>query len=615
MGPDNLVAHNPMGVAVSWGAYGNVVEGNIIRDNDAYGVAVTGDGSSARINRNRIYDNGDADLHLNNGWRGIYIEGPAEAPPPPVIADFDLASGHVAGVTCPRCRVEVFSSPEAQGRSFAGSTVADGAGAFEMSRLTFEYDRLTATATEDETTGSFSEPTTGTQQVFLLQMGNGHPRRQVVGADPQGAFNGLGEMYGLAPTVFGATPEQFVGQAVEHGLTWERVSIDEFDFHEDWEEQTGRAPWSTYQISTKQQEALRLLDEHGFVVMYTLLFWDEAIEPYLDDPGYTRFADQAEIDRFISYTTFIVENVGQYIDWYEIWNEPETPDPGQEITAEHYVDVVEQVMPVIRALDPTAKVAVGATPHYGLLDEIIASDVISRVDGISWHPFYGNAPGLDLEGWPPDYWEQYPSILREIKADARASGFQGAFIAEEMNWRTALYAPPMGYAGHDPIPAAKYLARAIVLHRGMGAWSGLGESYTVHPKDVVIENLADLLAGVQPGTMTLSASTAVTDVVSYSLSAPDGELVALWDEGAADNWMAPARRDQIVTATLAISTGLEGPLEVTLIDPLMGVEQEAVFVQQGESLVLPQLVLKDYPVLVRAASVEHVYLPVVVRGG
>lgn len=615
----NLIRSNEIyscniGVSVSHGAHEIVIEGNTIHDNDEFGVAITHEGSSAQVTENRIYDNGDPGLHLTNSWRGIYIDGPDDPPAAPLIADFDLATGAVAGVACPQCRVEIFSSEEAQGQRFAGSTVADAQGEFALSGLSFEHDRLTATATDDEMTGPFSEPTTGTQQMLLLQLDNTRARQQFVG-DPveEGAFNGLGEMYSLAPTVFGATPEQFVDQAMDVGLTWERVSLDEFDFHEDWQEQTGRAPWSTEVISDKQESALQLLQENGFEVMYTLLFWDEQIEPYLDDPGYTRFADQAEIDRFISYTTFIVEHLGPYIDWYEIWNEPETDDPGQFITVTHYVSVVEQLLPVIERLDPEAGVVVGATPDYDFVFQLIESDIISEVEGISWHPFYGNAPGLDLEGWPPNYWEDYPALLRQLEAEARAHGFRGEFMAEEMNWLTPLNAPPLGYAGHDAIPAAKYLGRAIVLHRGMGAWSGLAESYSVHPKGPTVRNLADLLAEAEPTTMTLSLSTSATNTVTHTFGSPRGEMVAFWDDDVAANSLAPGSRGQIVTATLSILADPEQDLIVRIIDPLNGLQQEAEVTRQGEQLKLPDLVLKDYPLMVVVSPRQYVYLPLVRR--
>lgn len=613
---DNESRDGNIGVYVSEGAHDILIKGNTIYDNEEFGVAITHQGSLAQVTENLIYDNGDAGLHNTNTWRGIFIEGPEDPPPPPLITDFNLTSGQAAGVSCPRCRVEVFSSEKGQGQSYAGSATADGSGEFALSGLTFDYDHLTATATDGSMTGPFSEPTTGTQQVYVLQLANPHPKKQFVGTRPEEAFNGLGEMYSLSPTVFDATPEQFVGQAMDAGLTWERVSIDEFDFHEDWAEQTGRAACSTCEIWDKQKESLELLQQNNFTVMYVLLFWDEQIEPNLDDPGYERFADQEEIDRFISYATCIVENLGQYIDWYEIWNEPETPDPGQQITAENYVNVVEQLMPVIRALDPSAKIAVGATPEYGLLGDIIQSEVISDVDGISWHPFYGNAPGLDLEGWPADYWESYPSILRdEIKAEATLHGFTGEFIAEELNWLTPKNQPPMGFAGHEPVPAAKYLSRAIVLHRGMDAWSGLAESLTTHPKRRVVRNLADLLAGAEPHQIKVSIPTSVTDAVSYALAKPTRDTVAFWEEGVAGPRAVPTSVTSLVTATLTLTTDIESSVTAFIVDPLNGLRQEAVIVQEETDgpLVLPGLTLADYPLIIQVSAEHRVYLPAVTK--
>jgi hypothetical protein len=101
-------------------------------------------------------------------------------------------------------------------------------------------------------------------------------------------FNGVGEPQELALYLFedgSFHPPSLVGQAVEDGLTWARVNLDHGDFHEDWQEQTGQAPWSEFQIYPEQEQAMSLYHEDGVRLVYIFSFWDEEIEPHLDDPG------------------------------------------------------------------------------------------------------------------------------------------------------------------------------------------------------------------------------------------------------------------------------------------------------------------------------------------
>jgi hypothetical protein len=89
------------------------------------------------------------------------------------------------------------------------------------------------------------------------------------------------------------------------------------------------------------------------------------------------------------------------------------------------------------------------------------------------------------------------------------------------------------------------------------------------------------------------------DTATYTFASPGGEIVALWDEGAAADRLAPASLDQVITATLTLSTEIEGDVNVVIVDPLMGVQQKAVVTREGKTLILSDLVVKDYPLLVR----------------
>lgn len=95
------------------------------------------------------------------------------------------------------------------------------------------------------------------------------------------------------------------------------------------------------------------------------------------------------------------------------------------------------------------------------------------VDGITWHvhgiyPETGRWAGVDF---PEGYYE-YPSIVQEIIDIASAHGFEGEYIADEIQWLSGKKADP-GEPLYSEIIAAKYFARGIIMNQGMDITTGL----------------------------------------------------------------------------------------------------------------------------------------------
>jgi len=57
-----------------------------------------------------------------------------------------------------------------------------------------------------------------------------------------------------------------------------------------------------------------------------------------------------------------------------------------------------------------------------------------------------------------------------------------------------------------------------------------------------------------------------------------------------------------------------GPAEVTGIDVLHGFEQPLMADEEGGNLVIRDLLVKDYPILLRVSQIRHIFLPTVLRG-
>ncbi len=122
----------------------------------------------------------------------------------------------------------------------------------------------------------------------------------------------------------------------------------------------------------------------------------------------------------------------------------------QYIRVPDYVNLVERIVPVIRAEYRGAKIVVGSvsdlqyTQDY-LLDILRSGEIMPLVDVVAWHPFYGASPGVGYSpqyGDPSAYYDKYPSIVEEIMNTAETSGFHGEYYVDEMGWATDEIAAP-----------------------------------------------------------------------------------------------------------------------------------------------------------------------------
>jgi len=122
-------------------------EGNVISDNNLYGVHVDGPGTVGNtIRGNSIHSNGHEGIRTTDG-------GNRELEPP-------ILSGAspVSGSACPNCTVDIYSDSSDEGEVYEGSTVANGDGAF-IFEGSLSGPNITATATDgDGNTSAFSRP-------------------------------------------------------------------------------------------------------------------------------------------------------------------------------------------------------------------------------------------------------------------------------------------------------------------------------------------------------------------------------------------------------------------------------------------------------------------------
>lgn len=132
----------------------------------------------------------------------------------------------------------------------------------------------------------------------------------------------------------------------------------------------------------------------------------------------------------------------------------------------------------------------------------------------------------------------------------------------------------------------KYFLRAAIMHRGMDIDIGLGSGY------YVIRKLSTIMAGVEPAELPTIIQSTATNIVSYAFSLDDGGyMVGLWSNGIA------VEDDPGVETTVTIP-GFSAS-EVIGIDILENCEQELITETENGDLVINNLMVKDYPILIK----------------
>jgi hypothetical protein len=386
----------------------------------------------------------------------------------------------------------------------------------------------------------------------------------------------------------------YVHRSTDLGLKWIRLTEGWFD----WNEVAATGDYSDLYVSPVLDDVVSNILDEGIQIMYVLNYWDKNI---VTGENYSRFKSEEEIQRYIEYVRFSVNHYRGRVQYYELLNEPNILEFGtqQHVDVMDYIELARRTIPAIRQEDPDAKIVVGAvTPFhepgaYEYLLTIASSDIMPLVDGISWHAGSGASPE-----YLPDLYSSYPTQVSEIIKTAWASGFNGEFIAEELHWRTSNNPHSTEYSQYGIIPAAKYHARGIVMHLGMNIKTGLALENIdqLTSLSMVIKNLSTALAGAKPENISVEVQSEAINIKIFGFNLPDGDrLIALWTDGIAVD------DDPGVIADLTISGFTNG--QVIGIDVLYGFEQELRIENVGSNLLIRDLLIKDYPLILRISNI------------
>jgi len=378
------------------------------------------------------------------------------------------------------------------------------------------------------------------------------------------------------------------------GTKWMRVIIDS---HGQWQ----HVDWdgNEYAIDPDEENMIDTLVRNGIKIMLVLDVWHT-------ESRTINYATEGEIATYTNWVRFVVRHFKGRIDYYEILNEPNLDLRAPSgMPVEKYVNLVTHTVPVIREEDPDAKIVVGAVPDTRFNDArnwiwgLFNSGIMPLVDGFSWHGMYGAAPSDDPRGerqldhpQVSNYWEDYPVYVEELKSVAAANGFEGEFLTEEMLWRTPSLPHETEPDGFTDVTAAKYFARAIIIHLGHDVSPGLAlvpdddmpRSYSV------IRALATIMAGAQTAYIPVIYENDASSTRDYGFVLPNGDkLLALWIDGVAVD------DDPGVPTTLTFPEFRAQ--NVTGLDVLNGIAQQIVTEDESENLVIHGLLVRDYPII------------------
>ena len=461
---------------------------------------------------------------------------------------------------------------------------------------------LTTIATDiDGNSSDFSQRSVGLRGLSILQEGNNLPKTKIVTTPYEDlADNRIGHLNPVAPEGDGSCPplkdNNRLLEHLEWGTKWLFTGLDIRELDRSVSSDTYW--YSSSEFNEYQECTISLLVENGVTLVNSLNYWDEILHAE-NQPDY---GDEEEVQRFLEHNRFLVNHFKGRIQYYEILNEP-----NNYVEVEDYINLVRQVIPVIREEDPEAKIVVGSVTlikdkdNRDYLFEILRSDIMPLVDAIAIHPMWGESPQYDET---KEYYYYYPSLVQEIKDTATAHGFGGDYIAKEMTWPTL--GNPSGLWVYTYTVAAKYYSRGIVMNLGMNVIAGftnvINESDTDSEYPVgtpfisrSIRNLSDVLAGAEAIDLPIEILSEFNNIKSYSFFLPNDEiLIALWADGVAVD------HDSGIPSTLIIPDNA-GQM-ATGIDVLFSFAQELVSSNENGDLVISDFLLKDYPIFIRLSK-------------
>jgi hypothetical protein len=344
----------------------------------------------------------------------------------------------------------------------------------------------------------------------------------------------------------------------------------------------------------------RHMKELGIDTRYSLTFWDFQNRQNGGKIDRKRLSSEEEVERYLKYVRMVVTSLKGVVGGYELWNESDAnADFYQRIEPDDYLKVARRAIPLIREIDPQAKIVVGSTSSYiekecqKYSQMILESDILPLADAISLHTVNNDASPV----FHSDYYYGYDEMWRGIKKTADQNGFKGEYIADELNYRSQysldVLQPEIGdYHPYEPEIAAKYIGRMIAINLGLDISVGTsGTDPTGRPiEGRMIRNMAYLFEGLQARFYPVIVNSEADRVRFYTFEDQTGDrYVTIWNDGEA----------QVVCSDEEFSMVIENIAAeaVTAMDPFFSDKQNLNFINTSAGVEVNAILLRDYPVI------------------
>jgi hypothetical protein len=429
------------------------------------------------------------------------------------------------------------------------------------------------------------------------------------------------------------------------GVKWMRLSGSNGPYHHDtlsWrfvEQEKGK-----YKIDRRTDKVITEAARNGINIITILgygnwLYAPEPIDDTIDAMRFPRPFPPAAMtpesrEGYKNYARFMAKHFKGRIKYYEIWNEPSSFGFEGDDWLDKYCQLFKEVVPVIKTVDPEAKVVFGGMCGYpgwnvvwdgsrpdGWFQGFMKRGVVELMDGFGWQTQVYLWDSSD-----PGY-IAYPENAKLFQQDMKSMGFKGIYISRENLW-AAPYPNPLdeprkdyNILGMTEIRKAKDMARMFVTNAGLGVsasnwcntWleqsafhdSGLfriafaGEPnppQQPQPAYYVMRTLCTVLDQTAPDPdLQVEYSNKQCTVNNFNFCLPGNKsLVALWLPGASVDAHPGIKTDLVVKQT--------STTKIIGIDLINGTEQKLGFEIADGDIHIKKLLVRDYPTLLR---IEH----------
>jgi hypothetical protein len=341
--------------------------------------------------------------------------------------------------------------------------------------------------------------------------------------------------------------------------------------------------------------------------------------PFAGDGGPTK---PESIQGFVNYAKFVATHFKGRIKWYEIWNEENSwgwysspPDP------KAFGTLIRETAKALKEIDPEIKVMVGGTAAMApvFISQSLEQGGGKYLDAIAFHPYSMPCPEMGLgsldvvDGKQQSYdkseygYKTYREMLHFYRRTMSKYNPNFEYWADE--WNAIPTREDSPYRGISEIQEAKHVARFFTMATLTGVravWWSLANENTVYdwgvlrtgdlsrkPAYYAIQGIATLLSGARPDpTIKATATGAPPELQCEALRGRDGEtLIALWCAIPAEDIFAPR------SVSLRVTCGK--PKTVDAVDTLHSVVGKLHWTQDGDSIVIPDLNVCDYPLIIR----------------